>query len=71
MRNPCHQLLLWDEPHDHPGRLSGEPGPPCLKCGAPTFARPGTPPHYARIDCTQCKEWRWLPKPLAARGGKP
>jgi hypothetical protein len=71
MRNLSHQLLLWDEPHDHPGRLSGEPGPTCPKCGGPTVIKPGSGPHYARMDCTQCGAFRWLPKPRAARGGKP
>jgi len=71
MRNHPRRLLLWDEPPDHSVRPSGEPGRPCLKCGGPTVIRPGTPPHHARLDCTRCKAWRWLPKPLAARGGKP
>lgn len=70
MRDTSHQLLLWGEPPDHPGRPSGESGPPCPKCGRPTVIRPGTPPHHARIDCTRCAKWRWLPKPRAARGGK-
>ncbi len=40
-----------------------ENGPPCPKCGGATIIRPGTPPHYARLDCTECRAWRWLPNP--------
>jgi hypothetical protein len=41
-----------------------EDGPPCLKCGyLNTVVSPGVGPHYARIDCPQCKAWRWLPTP--------
>jgi hypothetical protein len=39
-------------------------GPPCLNCGADTIISypPGRGRHHARIDCTRCRAWRWLPK---------
>ena len=48
---------------DRPATPSGEPGPPCLKCGGATVVSPGSGPHHARADCLSCGAWRWLPKP--------
>jgi hypothetical protein len=49
-------------------RPRGEPGPPCLRCGADTVVSEGRGPHHARIDCPRCKAWRWLPKPRPRPG---
>ncbi len=38
-------------------------GPPCAKCGGPTVLGPGTQTHHASSRCTQCRAFRWLPKP--------
>ena len=64
-QSPSRQLELFD-----PQTTDGGPGPPCLKCRyKDTIISPGVGPHHARVDCPQCKAWRWLPTPRPDRGG--
>ena len=62
---PLRQLSFLDRPV-----APIEDGPPCVACGGPTVISPGKGPHHARIDCTKCKSWGWLPKPKTERGGR-
>jgi hypothetical protein len=56
-------------PFVEPPESSGEPGAPCVACDGPTIITPGVGPHYAKIKCTKCGSWGWLPKPRAPREG--
>ncbi len=47
-----------------------ESGPACASCQAPTRIEPGKGPHFAKIVCTRCTTWKWMPKPRSTdRGG--
>jgi len=60
MTDRPRQRTLFDPPEVPAAKADG---PPCLACGGATVISPGTPPHHARIDCTRCRAWRWLPRP--------
>jgi hypothetical protein len=44
----------------------------CVLCGGAVSIRPGRGPHFAGSWCSQCHDFRWIPKlPKEKRLGKP
>ena len=59
-----------------PIEAAGEPGPPCLHCGAATVIKAAIEPmsrgfrDRARIECTKCRAWRWDTRPRKLKDGE-